>query len=333
VNYEHNGYLVLPRLRVQNYNMISSPLTWGAPAITGVVGFMHALQRIIPHKWDIDLLSVGLIMHQFEPQVNGAFDRRFNLTRNPPVVLRNHRKDISRTGEVKVAAIVEEGRAHATISLVFGIYCGENAGNQEKLQQRAREIFELAQGLRFVGGSFLPSYRTSPEPEILAFGGAENEADFMQLGSGSDQEWSLRSLKNSLLPGFALLCRDDLLREHTQRLKLKDPKLSNLDALLDLSRINYVYEQNDGDDAGEWVPSRKAGDGWLVPIPVGFTALSELYEPGMVKNARDPSVPFRFVESLYSLGEWRSPHRLELVQDLLWLPVTDHAQGLYRCIN
>ena len=41
----------------------------------------------------------------------------------------------------------------------------------------------------------------------------------------------------------------------------------------------------------------------------------------------------RFVESVYSLGEWISPHRLTHLAQLLWRAEADEAQGLYRCRN
>ena len=68
-------------------------------------------------------------------------------------------------------------------------------------------------------------------------------------------------------------------------------------------------------------------------MPVGYGALSPLYPAGSVANARDAHTPFRFVESLYSLGEWVSPHRLHDVAQLLWYADDDTASGLYRCRN
>jgi CRISPR-associated protein Csy2 len=41
----------------------------------------------------------------------------------------------------------------------------------------------------------------------------------------------------------------------------------------------------------------------------------------------------RFVESVYSMGEWISPHRLDSVDALLWHAETDDAKNLYRCRN
>ena len=39
---------------------------------------------------------------------------------------------------------------------------------------------------------------------------------------------------------------------------------------------------------------------------------------GEVDNARDPTVPFCFVEAIYGIGEWLSPHRLESLEEVLW---------------
>lgn len=318
---EHNCYLVLPRFSVQNLNTISSPLTWGAPSITAVIGFMHALQRRIPYDWKVDLLSAGMVIHEFEPQVNGQFQKKFNLTRNP----------VGRDG--KTQAIVEEGRAHAVISLVFGAYV--DTTDSVKLQHYADHIQELASWMRFAGGSILPKRQKW------------NKAKILQLGDGQDEfetdclRLKARELKRSLLPGFALLGRDELLKKHTEKLRAINPLVTELDAFLDLSRINYhcVNQSQDGgtgvpeDGKTEWMTSRGQDDGWLVPIPVGFGALSQRFEAGEVVQARDAKVPFRFVESVYSMGEWRSPHRLERLSDLLWYPYTDQQAGLYRCVN
>lgn len=69
-----------------------------------------------------------------------------------------------------------------------------------------------------------------------------------------------------------------------------------------------------------------------MPIPVGYGALGELHAPGSIANARDTSTQFRFVESLYSAGEWLSPHRLRSPQ-LLWYADRQPDAGLYRCRN
>ena len=70
-----------------------------------------------------------------------------------------------------------------------------------------------------------------------------------------------------------------------------------------------------------------------MPLPIGYAGISPLYAPGEVANSRDDSTPFRFVESLYSLGEWVSPHRLDTLEQLLWTHEADPNAGLYRCRN
>ncbi len=52
-----------------------------------------------------------------------------------------------------------------------------------------------------------------------------------------------------------------------------------------------------------------------------------------MKNARDSRTDFRFVESLYSIGQWISPHRLGHLRELLWYGHSDIDGGLYRCRN
>ncbi|WP_273660649.1 type I-F CRISPR-associated protein Csy2 [Pseudomonas aeruginosa] len=67
-----------------------------------------------------------------------------------------------------------------------------------------------------------------------------------------------------------------------------------------------------------------------MPIPAGYNALSPLYLPGEVRNARDRETPLRFVENLFGLGEWLSPHRVAALSDLLWYHHAEPDKGLYR---
>ena len=111
-----------------------------------------------------------------------------------------------------------------------------------------------------------------------------------------------------------------------------------LDGWLDLSRLNLRAQQarpaSESQPAKvEWRAQRVMPNGWLVPIPVGYGALGPMQAAGSVANARDGQTPLRFVESLYSIGQWLSPHRLRDVDDLLWYASADPQAGLYRCHN
>lgn len=150
---------------------------------------------------------------------------------------------------------------------------------------------------------------------------------------------SFRVWRRQWLPGFVLVEREDVLKNHLAHLRSTLPDASLLDAWLHASRFNYeVLPEADGQPAVDgkvrWGdPFRKKGDGWTVPIPVGYAALSPRHPAGTVVNARDMTTELRFVESVYSIGEWISPHQLTHVEQLLWFAETDETQGLYRCRN
>lgn len=314
-----NHLLVLPRLRIQSANAISSPMTWGFPAMSAFVGAVQALERQLPNDIGLIFEGVGVVCHHIEPQVTeGGFVKAFHLTRNP----------VDKSGNT--AAIVEEGRTHLEITLLIGV--GANGASLASVEQRqalANTLFERVQGMRIAGGSVMPSVRQKRySPELVSFDADEERRQ---------KQW--RRVRRRLLPGFALVLRDDRLRAHTQTLTTQDENATPLDAWLDLSRLNHVCRIEKRVEAGgpqketvHW-EIRRPYPGWLVPIPVGYGAISELYSPGDVANARDPEVPFQFVESLYSIGEWVSPHRLANPDAVMWFVENDLERGVYRLGN
>jgi len=320
---EGGGLLLLPRLQVQNANAISGPLTWGFPAPTAFTGFVHALERRLRDRPRDDaayleqgLGGVGIVCHRYHPQVSQPAGRRtqvFSLTRNP--LFAGWKRF-----ENKPAAIVEEGRAHLEISLV--IVVKDLLGRPEG-EDWAQAAHEVVQGMRLAGGSVLPA-RT----------GERHQARWLELPDHlSDQEHTLHQLRRRLLPGFVLVERDDLLAGRLAELRSELPTANALDALLDLCRLTVEPNCPPPGQAVEVVWRARSKPGWLVPLPIGYAGLSELYPPGVVSNTRDHLTPFRFVESLHSLGEWVSPHRLQHLSQLLWHAEADPGQGIYRCRN
>lgn len=323
----HSALLVLPRLRVQNANAISSPLTWGFPAITAFTGLMTALARRLGPQAGIRFNGVGVVCHGFEAQVTqGGYTRSFSLTRNP--VLQDG----------STAAIVEEGRVHLDITLVLAVELEHRYQDDHLRAQLAADIGTLVAGMRIAGGSVMPplpgQFQRPPRPQLPLLA-AEGELRAQQF----------RRLRRRWLPGFALVLRDDVLQARWNELRADQPEATLLDAWLDLSRLNHHATRPApesvedaakdspaaGPDVADWAIARRPG--WLVPMPVGFAALSALHPPGSVAGARDGRVPFQFVESVYSIGQWISPHRLNDLGDLLWRTEHDPASGLYRCVN
>ncbi|MBV5311520.1 type I-F CRISPR-associated protein Csy2 [Chromatium okenii] len=324
---KHRAVLVLPHIRVQNANAISSPLTWGFPAITAFTGLMIALERRLSRDAGIALYGIGVICHHFEAQVTTeGYTRTFR--RNPLLP------------DGSSAAIVEEGRVHLELTLVFYVQLVDaQRGEVERAALAKRIAHELA-GMRVAGGSVIPplpgTSQRSIRPILELVPDLDN-TDETQIKNY--QKW-WRRLIWRLLPGFALVSRDDVLKTRLAELQVNDSKVSELDAWLDLSRLNINCQKGgsegiDSLETVEWIIDKRVG--WLVPIPVGFAALSDLHLPGTVNGARDMKTPFRFVETVYSVGQWISPNRLKNLDDLVW--VTDHdpdhptEYDLYRCCN
>lgn len=312
-----NHILVLPRLRIQNANAISSPMTWGFPAMTAFMGTMQALERKLPDDINLVFNEIGVVCHHIDPQVTiGGVSRAFHLTRNP----------VDKTGST--AAISEEGRAHLEVSLLIGVESdgGNDLETEERRQAIAQELYQQVQGMRIAGGSVMPPNTNQPryQPELINFDAKEEE---------SARQW--RKLRRRLLPGFALVLRDDRLAEHTAALQKSDAGATPLDAWLDLSRINHecqMVQGAGGKEEAQW-SIRRPYSGWLVPIPVGYAGISKLFDPGEVASARATNVKFQFVESLYSVGEWVSPHRIKDPEDLMWFVENDTEDQIYRLNN
>lgn len=308
---DNSGLLILPRLCIQNANAISSPLTHGFPAMSAFVGLMWALQRKLAPVLGLGLRlsSVGVICHDHDEQVTeDGYTRAFRLTRNP----------VDKDGST--AAIVEEGRIHLDITLVFGVE-GDlvNDADAERAAV-AKQIADILSQMRVAGGTVLPAARTGrwSQPQLLPI-----------PEDPSDRGPWFRALRRRWLPGFALVSRDDLLADAVAGSTTPG---GAIEAWLKLSRLNWSPPAEAEPKSGkhEWTHDRTRG--WIVPIPIGYGVLAE-YPAGNVANARDPSVPFRFVESLYSIGQWIGPHRLQSLRELLWYADHDPTAGLYRVRN
>lgn len=325
--------VLLPRLRVQNANSISGPITWGFPAPSAFTGFVHALERSLNSQDPNGLTfgGVGIVCHQFEPQTHrppGRYTNVFGLTRNP----------LDKDGNTP--AIVEEGRTHFEVSLVITV-SSSSLFTEEFLRDKsakaawAARVLRQAEGMRLAGGSIIPHPKRHKHPAQW----------FDWTGSEQDQGAEFARLRRLLIPGFALLGRDQLLADHFAQMQQADAQATALDALLDLCAVHHTppsLQQSDDSSVDapdhtqllgqEWTVSRRKS-GWLVPLPVGYASVSRLYGPSEVKNARDSAVPFRFVESILSLGEWVGPHRVKMLNELLWTHAYKPEQGLYSTHN
>ncbi len=241
--------LILPRIKVQNANALSSPFTIGFPAMTAWLGAVHALQRKLQQAGfpDIQFKSVGVISHQFDLQThrgNGDFVASIIGTGNPLD------KDGNRP------SFIEEARAHLTASLIIE-YSGLDADDKDFALPA---ISQLIHGqLKIAGG------------DILAF----EQPYFTNTENPTDTKKVLRKL----MPGYVLLERRDLMQQAMQNGQ------DALDALIDHLAIHHTCTQED--EKVLWKSGRKE-KGWLVPIAVGFQGISPVGQALNQRDADTP---------------------------------------------
>lgn len=305
---EIQGYLVFKKVRINYANSISSPITYGFPAITGFLGAIHALSRKL-QKYDfgteVSLGGVLIACHECEPLVyrpNNYSDYTFNQSRNP----------IKKDG--KTASIIEEGKCHLTVTLAVEVWAEEDEDGDISLDDESIKALEqhcltLIQQQRIAGGSVqgLSKYKG---------------VQFLHLEE-------IAQIKRFATPAFILMDAQKDLDELTEQQQAKNPEANALDALLDVCALHHVPVENENDTVQWQVQSAKSGRGWLVPMPIGYQGISQRFEPGLMQNARNPEYPSQHVEAIYGLGKWVFPHRIENFKQAFWRYSHDAEQSLF----
>lgn len=291
-------FLLIPHLKIQNANAMSSPYTIGFPAMTAWLGAVHALQRHVNQQGlaDVRLVSAAVSCHHLDLQTykgQGDFVHSIIGTANP----------LDKNGDRP--PFVEEARCHLTVSLLVE-YKGLDSDDSE---QFINLVNSQIQRMKWASGDALAA-----KPATL-------------LSVEEDEAHEVKTIANKLMLGHVLVERRDLMiaamrEEHPGGHK----GLDALDTLLAHLKVMHRSEQDD-DGKVTWT-SHRLTPGWLVPIAVGFQGISEL---GLAKNQRDPNTPHRFAESVVTLGEFVMPYRINNLDDMLWQTRVDLENNLYLC--
>ena len=284
--------LIIPHIRIQNANALSSPYTVGFPAMTAWLGAAHALQRHMRAFFEkFEVLSVGVISHKADLRLyKGRGDFVYSAI-NPAFTL-------DKSG--KRASIIEEPRIHLDVSLVLEIRGVRNLQEGDFLQRLERILHTK---MRIAGG------------EILDFGRA-------YINRALDHS----SLPHLPGPGYAIISRREWMKEAMREGK------DALDAIMEAMALHFHCREEPGAKEDErvevsWETKRKY-EGWVVPLAVGFYAITE---PSRARNARDSQTPHRFAESVVTLGEFRMPHRLDSIDEMMWSYHYIKEKNLYLC--
>jgi CRISPR-associated protein Csy2 len=203
-----NQYILINRIQVQNANAVAG-FTWGFPAITHFLGFVHNLSRKIAKTdryQDVILDGCAVIAHKHQVHTFGQFyNQRFIQSRNPPY-LEQHKK-------AETPPVIEEGKMNMTVSLLIGLE-GSIGNRSNGLIQWLKNAC-LSQ--RLAGGTILNI----------------NSVKLYYPESNND----VKTITHKLLPGFLLMDRSKYLENHFKILQQNKPDAELLDAWLDFLAI------------------------------------------------------------------------------------------------
>lgn len=301
-----SGVLALRGVRVQNANAVSG-LTYGFPAVSGFLGFVEALDLSLrggstsPRLFD----GCAIVSHKHQMLTDSHYGvHQFALARRP----------IQPDG--KTAPFVEEGRMHLTVTLLIDVQDSieEFVDDPAVLEQR---VLATVPTLRLAGGTVLDVRRV----------------EYTDFSDDADEDRTAqRRVLMRCLPGFALVDRSELLSVHLKMLRHHNPECTALEAWMDFGALRYRSVAPDESGVSDWARVTLPEAGWFVPIATGYNAIAPLQRPGSVVSARDQNVPFAFVESVYGVGQWLSPHRSPDVSSLVWRYGHDGG-GRYSFVN
>ena len=300
-------YILVKNIHISSANMISSPLTYGFPAIGGFVGAVHNLERRldkdkIPFKFEGVLIGSRSCLPKLY-RANRFSDAALIQTRNP-LKKKTDPKE-KKTAEEKTIVpepIIEEGKIDLVVDLVIKAKTELENKITNYVSEIEKELHKLLMQQRIAGGSvFKISY-------LRIF----NESG--KVLNNQDNNPNL-ALIDRLLPSYILTDASAELPKVIEEMQNKEingkilkENANALDAFLATSQIFHISQL----DEGEWSKySIKKGRGWIVPIPVGYQAIAPEIPAGKLKNSRNPEYNARFVESVSSIGKWIFPLSLK----------------------
>ncbi|AWT49255.1 hypothetical protein DLE54_06790 [Psychrobacter sp. YP14] len=205
--------ICINRIKVQNANAVAG-LTTGSVSPTAVMGATHTLQRKIDQHYSqepIKLLGTAMIVHDHHQHTfkndNGAI--KFTQSRNAPYL-----HGLTDDKKSSPASVIEEGKMNVTLSLLIA-YDGFVADNK----QLEAWLDTHCRLLRIAGGSILDI----------------KDISLVNI-TGSDKAGTqIKRLVRSLLPGFVLYDRNDLLASHAN-----EQDIDTLTAWIDFVSLKQV---------------------------------------------------------------------------------------------
>ncbi|MDQ7001685.1 MAG: type I-F CRISPR-associated protein Csy2, partial [Ghiorsea sp.] len=228
--------LLISNINIHNANALSSPYTIGFPAMTGWLGFIHALERKLKGSEFETVKFTGVIVSCLEFHLHtykgrGDYVHSIKASSNP----------LDKTG--KRPSFIEEARCDMEVTLA--IECEMGVLDYDKL---TRFIDNKLHTMKITSGDIL-SFKPSQHLEV------DNDKP-----SG---------LTKYLMPGFCLVSRQALMEEGMNEGK------DAIDAMLEYLKVTTDIEVDENHKVTKSKPTRRES-GWIVPIAIGYQGISEL---------------------------------------------------------
>ncbi len=309
---------------------------------------------------DINLSGCAVIAHEHHVHTYGKFDAEFTQNRNPPYLASHSKTDtppVIEEGKLNMTVSLLIG-CHGAIGnrkddfidwLKKACLTQRLAGGSILNNALNIEIFsDDASNLRIIKRKLLPGFvlidranylqehyknlcQINPETELLDawldFAALKKTArpksdligkHLLVLSKNNLDDLSVSELQNEwqqhLMHPYHADVIPNILKEYFSNLEANK---TNKDLLQQWQDYLFPNEKTDAD----WAYLPKPKPGYLVPIMTGYKAISDEYPAGIVKNTRDNETPVYFVEAVHSVGEWKSVHRIQNIEELnacLW---------------
>ena len=282
--------LLISNIEIHNANALSSPYTVGFPAMSAWLGFMHALERKMHSSEFEDVKLSGLIVSCIDMHLH-TFKGRGDYVSS----IVSTANPLNEKGER--SSFIAEARCDMEVSLA--IECVMGALNIEDFTNFVKQTLHK---MKMASGDIL-HFESVRHLEI--------------------EDEDVRQLSRYLMPGFCLVSRQELMQQSMQEGQ------DAIDALLDYIKLTRVIEIDEEKKIKQDKYSSKE-KGWLMPISVGYQAISDLEK---IEHQRDSNTPHRFVENIVTLGEFKMPYHFDTIDEMMWRYEIDKDNGLYLCKN
>ncbi|WP_431064461.1 type I-F CRISPR-associated protein Csy2 [Methylotuvimicrobium sp.] len=320
---------------------------------------------------DIGLNGCAVVSHKQQVHTYKPYDYQFTQSRNPPF-LKSHDKaanpPVIEEGKMNMTVSLLIGcegnignRQDAFIEWLENACMRQRLAGGTILKIGRIEIFDTQNKatLRTIKRRLLPGFLLTDRSEYL-----ENHHQTLQQNNPEteliDAWFDFIAVKQQARP------KSNLITEHLANLVKTEPESEDYRQLID-SWTNHrqrPYQESELPEClksyfaqlqptksnkkllsqwqdyctptekteADWEYIAKPEAGYLVPIMTGYKAISEVYDNEEVANTRDHETPVCFVESVHSVGEWLSVHRLQTAEELqksLWH--YHHEKHWYLC--